>query len=132
MAELRALAQTCNFGDTLEVMLRDRLVCGMDEDFIQRRLLAEPNLTYKKALELALGLETAAKNAQELLTTAASGQAVVHKLSMSSTSQVTGAVTACWRCGKRTHKVMQCPFKDARCYSCGKMGHIKLACHSRQ
>ena len=41
VAELRALAQTCNFGDTLEVMLRDRLVCGMDEDFIQRRLLAE-------------------------------------------------------------------------------------------
>jgi len=28
MAELRALAQTCNFGDTLEVMLRDGLVCG--------------------------------------------------------------------------------------------------------
>ena len=41
VAELRALAQTCNFGDTLKVMLRDRLVCGMDEDFIQRRLLAE-------------------------------------------------------------------------------------------
>ena len=97
VAELRALAQTCNFGDTLEVMLRDRLVCGMDEDFIQRRLLAEPNLTYKKALELALGLETAAKNARELQTTAASGQAVVHTLGMSSTSQVTGAVTACWR-----------------------------------
>ena len=83
VAELRALAQTCNFGDTLEVMLRDRLVCGMDEDFIQRRLLAEPNLTYKKALELALGLETAAKNARELQATAASGQAVVHKLGMS-------------------------------------------------
>ena len=45
VAELRALAQTCNFGDTLEVTLRDRVVCGMDEDFIQRRLLAEPNLT---------------------------------------------------------------------------------------
>ena len=41
VAELRALAQTCNFGDTLKVMLRDRLVCGMDKDFIQRRLLAE-------------------------------------------------------------------------------------------
>ena len=36
VAELRALAEFCNFGDTLEVMLQDRIVCGINEDLIQR------------------------------------------------------------------------------------------------
>ena len=41
VAELRSLAEFCNFRDTLEVMLRDRIVCGINEDAIQKRLLAE-------------------------------------------------------------------------------------------
>ena len=41
VAELRALAEHCNFGGTLDVMIRDRLVCGVNDDSIQKRLLAE-------------------------------------------------------------------------------------------
>ncbi|KAL5500718.1 hypothetical protein EMCRGX_G012314 [Ephydatia muelleri] len=40
-------------------MLRDRIVIGVNDPNIQRRLLAEPNLTLKKALEIAQALETA-------------------------------------------------------------------------
>ena len=40
-------------------MLRDRIVCGINDVRIQRRLLAEPGLSLAKALELALALETA-------------------------------------------------------------------------
>lgn len=43
-------------------MLRDRLVCGIANVHMQKRLLAEPNLTLKKAVELALGMEAAVKN----------------------------------------------------------------------
>ena len=39
VAELRALARHCNFGDSLNDLLRDRLVCGINDDAIQRRLL---------------------------------------------------------------------------------------------
>ena len=68
VAELRAIAEFCNFGGTLEDMLRDRLVCGINDSAIQRRLLAEPKLTFKKALDLSRGLETAARNVEELKT----------------------------------------------------------------
>ena len=61
LSELRALAQWCKFGDTLDDILRDRLVCGVNEETIQRRLLAEAGLTLKKALEIAQGLEAAAR-----------------------------------------------------------------------
>ena len=47
-------------------MLRDRLVCGVEEAKIQRRLLAEPDLTFDKAFELAIAAESADKNAKDL------------------------------------------------------------------
>ena len=37
-------------------MLRDRIVCGINDPCIQRRLLAESELTYKSAFELARSL----------------------------------------------------------------------------
>ena len=62
ISELRGLEQFCNHGDSLETMLRDRLVCGINDESIQRRLLAESTLTFKKAFELAQGMETASKD----------------------------------------------------------------------
>ena len=47
-------------------MLRDRLVVGIMNDRIQRRLLAEKELTFKRAYDLAIAHETAEKNTTEL------------------------------------------------------------------
>ena len=46
-AGLKACAHSCNFGETLKEMLRDRLICGMKNEATQRALLAEENLTYE-------------------------------------------------------------------------------------
>ena len=59
VAELHSLAVYCNLGATLEVMLRDRLVCGINNEGIQNKLLAETDLTYGKALDIARSLEVA-------------------------------------------------------------------------
>ena len=66
IAELRLLAEFCNFGASLEAMLRDRVVCGINDSAIQRCLLAEVPLTLDKALKLAQGMETAAQSVREL------------------------------------------------------------------
>ena len=66
IAKLRALSEYCKYGDTLESMLRDRLVCGVNDPQIQKRLLAEDKLTFKKALEISLALEAATKNTKQL------------------------------------------------------------------
>ena len=52
VAQLRHLSEHCQFGDTLNDMLRDRLVCGINDQRIQRRLLVESDLTLAKAMEL--------------------------------------------------------------------------------
>ena len=49
IAELQALSHYCNFGDTLELMLRDRIVYEINDTQTQKHLLAEKNLTYVKS-----------------------------------------------------------------------------------
>ena len=60
VAELRKLSEHCNFGTTLNDMLRNRLVCGVGDQRIQRRLLAEPDLTFRFPAVLTLTLLEAA------------------------------------------------------------------------
>ncbi len=52
IAALKALAEYCCFGDSLNDMLRDRLVCGVQDGGIQKRLLQESDLSFKQAFEM--------------------------------------------------------------------------------
>ena len=66
LAELRRLATHCEFTNYLNEALRDRLICGLKSENIQKRLLAENNLDLKSALEMAQDMEAANRNAQIL------------------------------------------------------------------
>lgn len=61
VAELRRLSATCEFGTFLNEALRDRFVCGLNDESCQRRLLTDAKLTLIKAVEIAQGMETAWK-----------------------------------------------------------------------
>ena len=74
VSKLRSLVQECKFGNSFNDMIHNHLVCGVNSDAIQRRLLAEPKLDYKKALEIAIGVETASKNLLELSRPGSAGQ----------------------------------------------------------
>ena len=78
VAELRRSAATCKFEGYLDEALRDRLVCGLRDEGVQRRLLTEPELTLAKAIELAQGMETAARDTQEMKGAAMAIKAVVN------------------------------------------------------
>ena len=66
VAELRKIAKHCEFGEVLSDMLRDRLVCGTNNKGIQSRLLLQTELTFDKAMEVALAAEAAEKDSLHL------------------------------------------------------------------
>ena len=66
IAELRHIAEHCEYGSILDDMLRDRLVCGVADDRIQRRLLAETELSFAKAMQLATAMELADRDTADL------------------------------------------------------------------
>ena len=121
-AALRRLATHCRFGATLEEVLRDRLVCGLRHENIQRRLLSEVELTYAKAMDIARSMEAADKNTKSFKP---SDPAI---RSFSSQSPRTKERRPCYRCGRSAHDPAECKFKDAECHHCGKRGHIAPAC----
>ena len=105
-------------------MLRNRLICGINNDQMQRRLLAESKLSFEKAYELTQAMETADHDAKELqgLPTAA-----VNKLTKGTgkhfstgTRQTTSPMTHknlqnnCYRCGGK-HSANDCRFRQSEC-----------------
>ena len=134
VSELRSLARFCKFGSSLENMLRDRIVCGINDDTIQKRLLAEAKLTYVRALELAQGVETAARNVKEIscketaspYTPTRNGQQEVYKVTPERQAEL-----SCYRCGKAGHVASNCRFKGAKCHKCGKTRHLQRVCRSK-
>ncbi|CAB4030147.1 uncharacterized protein K02A2.6-like, partial [Paramuricea clavata] len=113
MAELRALSEHCEFGSALDEMLRDRLVCGVNEDRIQRRLLAEPTLDLKRALEIAHGMETAAKDVRDL-----KGEMPnKHSMNKLHGGRHSDEYKECYRCGGK-HDHTKCRFKTEKCHQC--------------
>ena len=63
VAALLKLAKHCNFGNTLDEMLRDRLVCGIAKE---KCLFTEPKLTFTKAVTIAQAVKGAEKCSREL------------------------------------------------------------------
>ena len=53
----------CEFGDQLNNALRDRLVCGLKSEVIQKRLLVIKDLTFNDTLDMAQGMEAVDHNA---------------------------------------------------------------------
>ncbi|KFD64433.1 hypothetical protein M514_23457 [Trichuris suis] len=133
VAELRRLSEHCNFGNGLDTALRDRFVCGIADEGLQRRLLAEQVPTFDVALREALATETARLQALEIRTGGCT-EDVQHVRMKSrqqkSTDKATGSrqrtefSAKCYRCGG-AHDAQACRFINERCRYCQRMGHIE-------
>ena len=66
VAAFHKLAEHCNFGDTLDKMLCDRLVCGIANTAVEKRLLTGPKLTFTKAVTMAQAVEFTENGSREL------------------------------------------------------------------
>ena len=154
VAALRELALQYDYGDQLQQMLRDRLVCGVNHRGIQRKLLAEADLTYDRAYSLALAAEAAERDAEALQTSPSVNPAVTHAPlpvyhvsppvppSQSAPTPApspdghkdskAAAATpiSCYHCGG-SHPAPQCTYKNTVCRYCKKTGHLARVCRKR-
>ena len=95
MAELRRRSQYCEYGDSLDSMLRDRLVCGI------------------KAMDFSLSLESAIKQASAIQNEFKQRNEAVSKTEQKTSSRNQSA--KCFRCDN-LHNPKSCPFIDKECF----------------
>ena len=68
VVEWKRLSVNCDFKNFLDDALRDRFVCGLESEAIQKKLLAEEKLDFQDAVKLASAMETAEKHTVLLCT----------------------------------------------------------------
>ena len=150
---LQKQASKCNFGDNLEDQLRDRLLAGINDAELQKKMLLDSALTFSKAKEICettLSVQNAINEnssvllmrdetcrqkysakprfsnnhqASEFDKTKEQG----YPNSKSKTTASPNATGKCFSCGA-SHFRQDCKFRNATCHGCGKIGHIKKVC----
>ena len=135
-AELRKIAEHCSFGDSLDDMLRDHIICGINDITLQRRLLAEPELSYQTAFKMVHVWETADSNSKDLQKPQGSNvtvNRVVRNEQPITTRPNQGgnpssaSNTSCKRCGGQ-HPASECKHRHTKCHVCQKKGHLARVC----
>lgn len=113
VAELKQCAPNCEFGVNLDSSLRDRFVSEVRNEACQRRLLSENDLTFAKAFEISLNMETTDRDVRQLRGMendsgrAASFQQVIKQGNKN-----------CFTCKLKNHNASECHFKETKCHNC--------------
>ena len=127
-AALKKCSEHCAFGTFLEEALRDRFVCGLKSKQTQKRLLAEKSLTWKTAVEIALAMEVADKQANTFRNPPTEGE--LNYVKPPHPQKHSKPKKLCFRCGE-DHIPQKCRFKDETCRICKGKGHIARVCKKK-
>lgn len=139
VTDLKLKAQSCDFGELRDSMVRDQIVYGIHDKRTRERLLRDSKLTLDEAERLCHASELALQHAKTFNETSVTAVhdgakiAVVEKKmrkNMPQKSSKEDKVYSCKRCGGR-HEPRQCPAYGKRCLKCNGKNHFAKQCLSK-
>ena len=147
LTNLRSLAKTSNFGELRDNLTCDRIVIGIWDNSIRKKLLAEGTLTLDKCINICRANETTTKQLKEISQSEdvnvithrhPQHKAVIYRKGSSPEkgqrfTPVQPTMIKCKFCSK-THlrKNESCPTWQKTCKECGQLNHFSgsAACKS--
>ncbi|GFY08149.1 uncharacterized protein K02A2.6 [Trichonephila clavipes] len=123
-------------------MRRDKLVMGLKNENIQKKLLAEDKLTYEKATSIAFVIESAQRDVCEIQNQMVSIKKLhssqdktikkdFSKFKKSEPTKKLDKSRKCYRCDSTQHLAHECKHKNTQCRNCLKNGHLAKVCRSK-
>lgn len=138
VTELKARAHSCEFGDSEDLMLKDKIVFSVTDTSLREKLLSISDLSLAKAIDLcrakevvrAQALAMSPVNVTEQVDAVQSREPPKQsKRADTNPSRMHAKDQSCGRCG-RQHKPRNCPAYNAHCNACGKKNHFSAVCKS--
>ena len=133
MTALRKLAQTCNFCSCLhDSLIRDRLVLGIRDESIRKKLLQEKKLNLSCAIDIGRSGETTNIRLQEIKKPSATGSDEINAIKTKKAGnqrqrRVRETNPLCQYCGG-SHRRGACPAYGQTCKKCGRQNHFSQVC----
>ena len=132
VTELKNMAATCEYGTLKNDLVKDRIVIGVRDNDLRRRLLREPDLTLVRAVQLCQ-MHEASNNQIKSMDTKAVSEVLHHKKRyQAGKSQPESSGKShpelCEYCGYRKHTKSTCPATHENCNLCKKKGHFAKCC----
>ena len=125
VTDLKTKAQTCEFKELKDGLIRDRIVCGIRCDKTRSKLLREPDLTLQKAVDICRASETTLSQMKSFTN---DDLPAIHAI-RSQNKQVQKLY--CDRCGNWHTKQQVCPALGAECRKCGRRNHFAKVCRTK-
>ena len=141
VVRLRKLASTCEFGTLADDLIRDRIVCGVNNDSIRKRMLQESKLTLAKCINMCQAYEATTSQMKAMSQPDVEANYVNkgkhrfkgYKKNTSSrksySASGTNTITDCKFCGKE-HELSKnkCPAQGKTCAICKGIDHFAVKC----
>ena len=138
VTELRHKAQTCDYGELKDSLIRDRIVVGINSTQLKEKMLQDKDLSLESAISRCKSAEMTQRQMQVIQEkgSAYGGKetepvnVIKHGRKGNRKSQINNAhpeTFDCNKCGKN-HQHKKCPAYSAVCHKCKKKGHYKQFC----
>ncbi|XP_032791650.1 uncharacterized protein K02A2.6-like [Daphnia magna] len=146
---LIGMVKGCNYGVSVESVLRDQIVLGVPDSQTREKLLFEKSLDLAKACDIVRACEASRAQLSQMASdlNIRRPEDSVHHFSDKSAKRFPGAsggtrpktysggampkLFDCSGCG-RQHAKNQCPAFHITCFSCGDKGHFSRRCINRR
>lgn len=128
VCRLRHLASSCKY-DTLESeLIRDRIVLGVADVSLRKKLLGDGKLTLSTAIDLCRAHEATNKQFQKMSIQCEVEESIVNKTYSQGKNQ-SSSKKSCIYCGNfHVWKKASCPAYGKTCQSCGRPNHFAVVC----
>ena len=148
VTELRTLSAECAFENLRDSLIKDMIICGVSDRALRERMLREPTLDLKKAIELGLAAEQTKVHSKQLTAQIdRSVSKISHHRQKGSKQDIAGAtsndpekaryksqqtemIKRCKFCAG-SHSRGRCPAYGKQCNKCRHNNHYAKCCTKR-